>query len=121
MSEFPIKVSPREFEYLSRPQALTGSASAICGSERLPYMKRLLSISLAIFTTLCLVVATERQAWGYVDPGTGLLALQSITSVVAAFGYLLRRRIKALFKGKTTKEQAALPVESKESKFTNPA
>ena len=84
-------------------------------------MKRLLSISLAIFTTLCLVVATERQAWGYVDPGTGLLALQSIPSVVAAFGYLLRRRIKALFKGKTTKEQAAQPIESKERKFTNPA
>jgi hypothetical protein len=40
---------------------------------------------------------------------------------VAAFGYLLRRRIKALFKGKTTKEQAAQPVESKERKFTNPA
>jgi hypothetical protein len=84
-------------------------------------MKRLLSISLTVFTTLCLVVATERQAWGYVDPGTGFLALQSITSVMAAFGYLLRRRIKELLKGKTTEEKAALPVEPKERKFTNPA
>ncbi len=84
-------------------------------------MKRLISISLAIFTSFCLLVATERRAWGYVDPGTGLLALQSITSVMAAFGYLLRRRIKALFTGKNTDNKAPLPVATKESKSTNPA
>ena len=63
-------------------------------------MKRLISTLLAVFTTLCLLVATERRAWGYVDPGTGLLALQSIASALAALGYLLRRRIKTLFRGK---------------------
>jgi hypothetical protein len=84
-------------------------------------MKRLISISLAIFTTLCLLVATERRAWGYVDPGTGLLALQSIASALAAVGYLLRRRIKALFKWKNAEANSAPQVVTKESKSTNPA
>lgn len=81
-------------------------------------MRRLISVPLAIFTILCLLVATERRAWGYVDPGTGLLALQSITSVMAAAGYLLRRRIKALFKG-STEVKSGLQA-AKESKSTNP-
>ena len=60
-------------------------------------MKRLVSISLGAFIFICMLVATERQAYGYVDPGSGMLALQSIASVAAACGYFLRRRIRSLF------------------------
>ena len=45
----------------------------------------------------CLVIATARPAYGYVDPGSGFLAVQTVASVAAAFGYFLRRRIKSLF------------------------
>jgi len=60
-------------------------------------MKRFWSVSLAIFSCLCLVVATERRAYAYVDPGSGFMALQAIASVTAAAGYFLRTKIKALF------------------------
>lgn len=66
-------------------------------------MKRFISFSLAAFTFLCLFVASERRAWGYVDPGSGLLALQSFASVMAAGAYFLRRRIMGLF-SRTPKE-----------------
>jgi hypothetical protein len=62
-------------------------------------MKRLISFSLSVFCCICLVVATERRALAYVDPGSGLLAIQSIASVAAAAGYFMRRRIAGLFGG----------------------
>lgn len=60
-------------------------------------MKRFLSLSLAVVCCICLLVATERRAYAYVDPGSGLLAIQSIASVAAATGYFMRRKIAALF------------------------
>jgi hypothetical protein len=71
-------------------------------------MRRFGSISLAVFAIVFLLLATERKALGfsgYVDPGSGLLALQCITSVVVATSYYLRRRIRAFFtpKPKTDK------------------
>ncbi len=62
-------------------------------------MKRLISFSLMVFCCLCLVVATDRHAYAYVNPGDGLLALQSIASVAAAAGYFMRRRIAVFFGG----------------------
>jgi Skp family chaperone for outer membrane proteins len=70
-------------------------------------MKRLFfSLSLALFIAFSLAVATAKPAYGYVDPGSGFLAVQTIASVAAAFGYFLRRRIAAFF-GK--KEATAVP------------
>jgi hypothetical protein len=60
-------------------------------------MKRVLSLSLAVLCGICLVVATEHRAYAYVDPGSGLLALQSIAAAAAAGVYYMRRRIAALF------------------------
>jgi hypothetical protein len=76
-------------------------------------MKRFVSISLSVFIFLCMLVATERQAYGYVDPGSGMIALQSIASVAAAFGYFMRSRIRSLFRANDiTKTQ---PNDVKES------
>jgi hypothetical protein len=60
-------------------------------------MMRLASVALSVLICFSLVIATARPAFGYVDPGSGLLALQSAASVVAASAYFLRRRIRALF------------------------
>ena len=43
------------------------------------------------------MLATEPRAHAYIDPGTGLLALQSFFAGLAAFGYMMRRRIAGLF------------------------
>lgn len=75
-------------------------------------MKRLLSVSLGIFITLCLIVGSERRAWGYVDPGSGLIALQTAASVAAAYAYFIRRQIKAFFTRKEGKP-VSLPVPAK--------
>lgn len=75
-------------------------------------MKRFLPFFLSAVTCVCLLAATERRALAYVDPGSGLLALQSIGSVAAAAMYFMRRRIMALF-GKspsTTTAKKPAPV-----------
>lgn len=69
-------------------------------------MKKFSSIVLALFIGFCLLVATDHKAYGYVDPGTGMLALQSVASMAAAAGYFMRRRIKSLFTRKDTTETA---------------
>ncbi len=63
-------------------------------------MKRFLSFSLAVLCCLFALLATEHRAYAYVDPGSGLLAIQSLASVAAAAGYFLRRRIAGFFGGK---------------------
>ena len=60
-------------------------------------MKRLISVSLTLFFCFCLMLATEKRALAYVDPGSGLLAIQSIGSMLAAAAFFMRRRIMGLF------------------------
>jgi Skp family chaperone for outer membrane proteins len=70
-------------------------------------MKRLFfSVSLALFIAFSLVIATAKPAYGYVDPGSGFLAVQTIASVAAAFVYFLRRRIATFF----GKKEATVPA-----------
>ena len=84
-------------------------------------MKRLISLSLTIFTCLCLVLATERRAMAYVDPGSGLLALQSLASVMAAAGFFLRKRIMGLFNRKKPLTTIATPVTVRKEDSRNAA
>lgn len=61
-------------------------------------MKRLLSFALGCVVCVCLLIATEQRAMAmYVDPGSGLLALQSAASVMAAAAFFLRKKIRAVF------------------------
>jgi hypothetical protein len=70
------------------------------------WLSRFVSFSLACFVCFWLLVATSRSALGYVDPGSGLLALQTFASVMAACGFFLRRRLKSLFGFKSQVETA---------------
>ena len=67
-------------------------------------MNRFILFSLTVFTCFFVLVATSRNAFGYVDPGSGLLALQTFASVMAACGFFLRRRLKGLFGMKSQSE-----------------
>jgi len=53
------------------------------------------ALSVALFVALLL--CTARPAYGYVDPGSGLLACQSAGSIVAGMIFYFRRRLKLLF------------------------
>ena len=79
-------------------------------------MKRIASVALFLLFCFSLMIATARPAFGYVDPGSGLLALQSAASVVAASVYFLRRRIRALFAKPTDAANQNIPA-----KDTTPA
>lgn len=73
-------------------------------------MKRLLSFMLGCIVCVCVLIATERRAVAmYVDPGSGLLALQSAASVVAAAAFFLRKKIRSLFRFRR-KEEAFVPL-----------
>jgi hypothetical protein len=61
-------------------------------------MKRLLSFALGCVICVCLLIATEQRAMAmYVDPGSGLLALQSAAAGMAAAAFFLRRKIREFF------------------------
>lgn len=57
----------------------------------------------------------------YVDPGTGLLALQSIGSMLAAAAFFLRRRIMGIFNKKKPLTSAAAPVAVRKEDSRNAA
>jgi hypothetical protein len=76
-------------------------------------MKRIVTLSLSIVTCLGLLLATERRALAYIDPGQGLLFVQSIGAALAAAAYFLRSRILALFgKKKPAGVSSPRPVSS---------
>jgi hypothetical protein len=84
-------------------------------------MKRLIPFCLTVFTCICLLLATERRALAYVDPGTGLLALQSLASVMAATAYFLRKRIVGIFTKKKPSAGVVLPVAVRKDDSRNAA
>ena len=75
-------------------------------------MKRFASPLLGMLLFVSLVIASERRAWGYVDPGSGLLALQGAASFVATVAYYFRRKIRALFSRKPVSDSTAYVAKS---------
>lgn len=63
-------------------------------------MRHLLRLSLGILLLLQglgIVVALERPAYGYVDPGSGLLLFQIAGSMFAGAMFFMRTRIRRFF------------------------
>jgi hypothetical protein len=57
------------------------------------------------------LMLSERPAYAYTDPGTGLLAIQAAGSALVATGWYLRRKIYALFhRGAAKDPQNDLPA-----------
>jgi Na+/proline symporter len=63
-----------------------------------------------LFAALCVVA---RPAYAYVDPGSGFLMLQIVSSTFVGITFLIRKRIREVFRrfGKTT-QKATEDVES---------
>lgn len=73
-------------------------------------MKRMISLSLSLLTCIGLMLATERRAMAYINPGDGAMFVQSIGAALAACTYFLRNRILALFGRKKPVTQVAAPL-----------
>jgi hypothetical protein len=58
---------------------------------------RLLRILPLVLIFIGAILLSERLAYAYADPGTGLLALQAAGSALIAAGWYLRRKIYTLF------------------------
>ena len=64
-------------------------------------MQRLERSALVAFTAIelaILLVAFTKPAYGYVDPGSGLLAIQVGGSMLAGALFILRSKIRKLFR-----------------------
>jgi hypothetical protein len=72
---------------------------AINSTTRIRLLRRLyapLAFSLMTFQILAVLCALEQPAYAYVDPGTGLLALQILSATFAGMVFMLRRRLHGL-------------------------
>jgi hypothetical protein len=58
----------------------------------------LLQIFPVVLILVGALLAFERPAYAYADPGTGLLAVQAAGSALVATGWYLRRKIYSLFR-----------------------
>lgn len=68
-------------------------------------MRRLLCYFPLFLVGVGLLLLAERPAYGYTDPGTGLLAIQAMGSAMVAAGWYLRRKIYTLFHRNKHEEQ----------------
>jgi hypothetical protein len=59
---------------------------------------QLLQIFPVVLILVGALLAFERPAYAYADPGTGLLAVQAAGSALVATGWYLRRKIYSLFR-----------------------
>ena len=95
---------------MTGPEQFNHGLATNCAGPLESVMKRLLSFVLACVVCVCVLVATERRAMAmYVDPGSGLLVLQSAASVMAAAAFFLRRKIRSMF-GWRRKDEAFTPI-----------
>jgi hypothetical protein len=55
-------------------------------------------LAVNVFLAIALSFSFQRTAHAYVDPGSGLLAFQSISAVITGVLFYFRSRLKALFR-----------------------
>ena len=67
-------------------------------------MKRLWSCVWVLLFASAMLIAFERRALAYVDPGSGLMIVQTVGALATGAMIWFRRHIKALFlRGRTPK------------------
>jgi hypothetical protein len=70
---------------------------------------KLLQILPVVLMLVGAILACERPAYAYADPGTGLLAVQAAGSALIATGWYLRRKIASLFRSADQPSHEAVP------------
>jgi hypothetical protein len=81
-------------------------------------MKKLLQAFSVLFTLAGVLLVSQRPAYAYVDPGSGLLAVQVIGASLVSAGWFLRRKINALLRWSAKAKQQ--PEESLVAKEGEP-
>jgi hypothetical protein len=60
-------------------------------------MRAALILSLNVIQVLAVLSALTQPAYAYIDPGSGLFALQTISTTVAGVVFLIRKKLRHLF------------------------
>ena len=68
-------------------------------------VRRTALVALASVELVVLLAALTKPAYGYVDPGSGLLAVQVGGSMLAGGLFILRSKIRRLFRMNSTEER----------------
>ena len=76
-------------------------------------LRRSILAALASIELLVLLAAFTKRAYGYVDPGSGLLAFQVGGSMLAGGLFILRSKIRRLFRMTPPEEQKVPAKETK--------
>jgi hypothetical protein len=74
-------------------------------------VRRTALVALASLELVVLLTALTKPAYGYVDPGSGLLAVQVGGSMLAGGLFILRSKIRRLFRGASPEQK----IEAEES------
>jgi hypothetical protein len=61
----------------------------------MPLKLRYALVTIGFF--VCLSLSLEKRAYAYVDPGSSLLAFQSVSALLTGAAFYFRRRLKAFF------------------------
>jgi hypothetical protein len=70
-------------------------------------IRRLCRLALSVCLLLSILSLFERPAYAYVDPGTGLLAYQTLSAMIAGAIFCFRQKFKGLFtSGRTSMPDA---------------
>lgn len=72
-------------------------------------LRRIAFGTLASVQLLVLLAALSKPAYGYVDPGSGLLAVQVGGSMLAGGLFILRSKIRRLFRMSSPEEKLETP------------
>ena len=84
----------------------------------MPIVRRIPLVVFASLELAVLLVALAKPAYGYVDPGSGLLAVQVGGSMLAGGLFILRSKLRRLFRLTPPSEKAetekSTPAESGE-------
>jgi len=74
-------------------------------------VRRTALVALASLELVVLLTALTKPAYGYVDPGSGLLAVQVGGSMLAGGLFILRSKLRRLFRGAPPEQK----IETEES------
>jgi hypothetical protein len=66
------------------------------GAKTLKRTYRALILSLGVLQFAAILCALSKPAYGYVDPGSGLLAFQMISTTLAGAIFIVRRRLRTI-------------------------
>ena len=89
-------VKPRGIAASVRQTELVETAESVPGVQ-IQKMRKIMQATSVLLIFVGAMLLSQKPAYAYADPGTGLLAIQAAGSALIAAGWYMRRKIYSLF------------------------